>query len=74
LILVNSTLLQAQTESDEDTLEETKANARPASACARPEDSASGDTVTPEPDPWPKIATHFKEALVRLLSIVVNKS
>jgi porin len=51
LILVNSTLLQAQTESEEDTLEEAKANARPAIACARPKDSDSGDTATPEPDP-----------------------
>ena len=53
LILVNPTLLQAQNESEEDTLEVDIAKARPAIACARPEDSVSGDTITPEPDPWP---------------------
>jgi porin len=51
LTLVCSTLLHAQTESEEDTLEEAKANTRPAIACARPEGAASGDTATPEPDP-----------------------
>ena len=51
LILLNSTLLQAQTESSGDTLEEVKAKDRPAIACARPTDSTSGELATPEPDP-----------------------
>jgi len=49
--LVNSTLLQAQTESEEDTLEEAKAKVRPAIACARPEDFVAGDASEVEPDP-----------------------
>jgi len=49
LFLMNSTLLQAQTASDEDIPEDAKADGRPVIACARPEDAASGDTANPEP-------------------------
>jgi len=49
--LVNSTLLQAQTQSEDGTLEEAKANARPTIACARPDGPVTGDNTNPEPDP-----------------------
>jgi len=51
LILMNSNLLLAQTSSGEDSSEDAKASARPAIACARPEDSDSGEKEVPEPDP-----------------------
>lgn len=51
LILMYSTLLQAQTASDEDTPNDAKADVRPAIARARPDDPASGGTANPDPDP-----------------------
>jgi porin len=51
LILLNSTLLQAQTKGDERSSDNTGLSVKPAIRCARPADSASGDKTVPEPDP-----------------------